>query len=76
MDSWGKHTVETVETLDGVNIAYSGLIIVNAPTGYKKTEVILKQAVEYAKQHDKRSITIAHRISLIADLCDRLGLSS
>lgn len=76
VDSWGKHTVETVETLDGVNIAYSGLIIVQAPTGYKKTEVILKQAVEYAKQHDKLSITIAHRVSLIEDLCDRLGLSS
>jgi hypothetical protein len=75
-DNWGKHTVETVETLHGVNIAYSGLIIVNAPTGYFKTEVILKQAVENAKQHDKLSITIAHRVSLIADLCDRLELSS
>lgn len=75
-DNWGKHTVETVETLNGVNIAYSGLIIVNAPTGYKKTEVVLKQAVEYAKQHDKLSITIAHRVSLIKDLCDRLELQS
>ena len=76
VNSWGKHTVETVETLHGVNIAYSGLIIVNAPTGYKKTEVILKHAVEYAKQHDKLSVSIAHRVSLIADLCKRLGLQS
>ena len=76
VNSWGKHTVETVETLDGINIAYSGLIIVQAPTGYKKTEVILKHAVEYAKQHDKLSLAIAHRVSLIADLCKRLGLQS
>lgn len=76
VDGWGKHTVETVETLHGVNIAYSGLIIVNAPTGYYKTELILKQAVENAKQHNKLSLAIAHRRSLIADLCDRLGLQS
>lgn len=76
VDGWGKHTVETVETLHGVNIAYSGLIIVQAPTGYKKTEVILKHAVEYAKQHNKLSLAIAHRVSLIADLCKRLGLQS
>lgn len=76
VDSWGKHTVETVETLHGVNIAYSGLIIVNAPTGYYKTEVIGKQFINHAKQHDKLSLAIAHRVSLIADLCDRLELQS
>lgn len=76
VESWGKHTVRTVETLHGVNIAYSGLIIVNAPTGYFKTELIGKEFIKHAKQHDKLSITIAHRVSLIADLCDRLGLSS
>lgn len=76
VDSWGKHTVRTVKTLHGVNIAYSGLIIVNAPTGYFKTELIGKEFIKHAKQHDKLSLTIAHRVSLIKDLCDRLGLSS
>ncbi|MEG2273240.1 MAG: plasmid replication protein, CyRepA1 family, partial [Acinetobacter sp.] len=76
VDSWGKHTVETVETLDGVNIAYSGLIIVNAPTGYKKTEVIGKRFINHAKGNNKLSLAIAHRVSLIKDLCDRLELQS
>ena len=76
VESWGNHTVRTVKTLHGVNIAYSGLIIVNAPTGYFKTELIGKEFIKHAKQHNKLSITIAHRVSLIADLCARLGLSS
>lgn len=76
VDSWGKHTVETVETLDGVNIAYSGLIIVQAPTGYKKTEVIGKRFINHAKVNNKLSLAIAHRVSLIKDLCDRLELQS
>lgn len=76
VDNWGKHTVETVETLDGVNIAYSGLIIVQAPTGYKKTEVVGKRFINHAKVNNKLSLAIAHRVSLIADLCDRLELQS
>lgn len=76
VDGWGKHTVETVETLDGVNIAYSGLIIVQAPTGYKKTEVIGKRFINHAKVNNKLSLAIAHRVSLIKDLCDRLELQS
>jgi putative DNA primase/helicase len=76
VDGWGKHTVETVETLVGVNIAYSGLIIVQAPTGYKKTEVIGKRFINHAKVNNKLSLAIAHRVSLINDLCDRLELQS
>lgn len=76
VDNWGKHTVETVETLNGVNIAYSGLIIVNAPTGYYKTEVIGKRFINHAKVNNKLSLAIAHRVSLIKNLCDRLELQS
>lgn len=73
--NWGKHAVRTVETLHGVKIAYSGLIIVNAPTGYFKTEVIGKEFIEHAKQHNKLCLAVAHRRSLIKDLCNRLKLS-
>lgn len=73
---WGKHTVKQVLTLEGLSMAYSGLIIVNAPTGYSKTQIIGKNFIEHAKRNDKLSIAIAHRVSLIADLCDRLGLTN
>ena len=73
---WGKHKAERVnaKTLDGVKPEYKGLIIVNAPTGTKKTQVIGLEFINHAKRQNKVSMSIAHRVSLIADMCKRLGL--
>ena len=76
VQSWGKHKAKRVNTLEGLKPEYKGLIIVNAPTGTKKTQIIGNEFIQYAKNKNKLSMSLAHRVSLIADMCNRLKLDS
>ena len=76
VESWEKHKATRVQTLEGLQPEYKGVVIVNSPTGTKKTQWIGKEFINHAKRHDKTSMSLAHRVSLIADMCNRLELDS
>ena len=53
---------------------YKGVILVKAPTGTSKTQKVGKPFAEWCKAGNIPFISIAHRVSLIDELCSRLQL--
>jgi putative DNA primase/helicase len=74
--SWGNHKTNRVTTLEGLSPDYKGMIIVNSPTGTKKTHLMGRGLINEAKQQNKVSESIAHRVSLLADTCGNLEIDS
>lgn len=74
--SWGRHKANRVKTLENLNPTYKGVIIVNSPTGTKKTQLMGRGIINEAKQKNKVSLSLAHRVSLIADVCNNLKVDS
>jgi putative DNA primase/helicase len=71
-----RHNCLTVTDLAHVRISdhLSGVLIVKAPMGSGKTQTIGKPFIDQAKANQKTVMAIAHRVTLIGELAQRLNL--
>lgn len=66
-----RHSTISIQSLGEIDTTQPGIHLVKAPMGSGKTEVVAGGIVA---QSNKRGCVINHRISLSADLANRLGL--
>lgn len=73
VDSWGKHKVTTVDSLEQAVIDHK-INIVTAPTASGKTKHVIKPFCEETKINDNKFMAVAPLVSLISELSDKLDI--
>jgi hypothetical protein len=70
-----RNQVEQLAPLPDHELEKGGVFAIRAPMGSGKTQEVGRPVVDWAKQNDRSVMAIAHRISLVAEMARRLGLS-
>lgn len=74
-DARARHDVRSLPDLEGVNVAdFQGVMLVRSPMGSGKTQKIGRPFIQDALARGRTAMAVAHRVTLISELSQRLGL--